>query len=307
MSYSKKRIDYNNTWPNHSIELTAEQNFKNALDDSNLDQIFKPIHLPLIEDVQFQRLLSFKIDIYEQLPLRPDIAFDLAWRTFEAYTTYFAKSNRWTVSKSWKILNKSCEDIFKNQINDETVLKSVFEELLNLIPLQATEFLIKRIFETTSIAIKSQQTQIKERVKDSLGTDLYDAIESKYGGTNFNATNQRNAALLLKTIITGEEVNILGQKFKLDIEKISKFLINGLLYTYRNERFHGDAFSPFKSSKADMKTYSVSYYYLITTYFFIACLIYRNYDSIINITEVGEKLNDNNSRFKLIFENFLKK
>lgn len=307
MSYSKKRIDYNNNWPNKNIEFTAEQSFKNALNDKGLSQIFLPIHLPLIEEFQFQRLLSFKIDIYDQLPLRPDIAFDLAWRTFEAYTAYFAKSNNWRISKSWKILNKSCEDIFKNQIKNNAILKSAFEELSNIIPLQATEFLIKRIFETTSNAIKSQQTQIRERVTDSLGADLYVAIENKYGGANFSAENQRKAALLLKTIISGKEVNISGKKFKLDTDEIMKLLINGLLYTYRNERFHGDAFSPFKSSKADMKTYSVSYYYLITTYFFIVCLIYKNYETIIDLTEICEKLNDNNNRFKLIFERFLKK
>lgn len=307
MSYSKKRIDYNNNWPNKNIEFQAEQDFKNALNDKGLNQIFKPIYLPLIDDFQFQRLLSFKIDIYEQLPLRPDIAFDLAWRTFEAYTSYFAKTNNWTVNKSWKILNKSCEDIFKNQINNDNTLQAVFEELTNIIPLQASEFLIKRIFETTSNAIKSQQTQIVERVKDFLGNDLYSAIETKYGGANFNAENQRKASLLLKIIITGSEVDVSGQKFKLDIEKRMKLIINGLLYTYRNERFHGDAFSPFKSSKTDMKTYSVSYYYLIATYFFIACLIYKNHETLMNINDISEKLDDNNNRFKLIFEKYLKK
>lgn len=68
MSYSRKRISYNNNWPNNQIEFEAEKQFKKELNDKGIIQIFKPIHLPLIEDFEFQRLLSFKIDIYEQLP-----------------------------------------------------------------------------------------------------------------------------------------------------------------------------------------------------------------------------------------------
>jgi hypothetical protein len=307
MSYSKKRIDYNNNWPNKEIEFQGQNDFEKLLLDKGLIQIFKPIKLPLITDFQFQRLLSFKIDIYEQLPYRPDIAFDLAWRTFEAYSTHYSVIGNWSVTKAWKILNKVSEDVLINALNNNLCLKLSFENLTKLIPLQATEFLIKRLFESTSNAIKSQQKQIIERTKECIGDDLYDALENKYGKTKFNAENQRKAGMLLQLIISGKEVNINSNKYKLSLLEILKFIISGILYSYRNERFHGDSFSPFKSSKTQIKTYALSYYYLIATYFLISLLIFKEYEPQFNVVELCDNLNSNNSRFKLAFENQLKK
>src|SRR5690606_24610083 len=109
--------------------------------------ILRPIQLPFIEDTQFQKLLSFIIDIYDQLPNRPDIAFDLAWRTFEAYSFYFRKLGNWSSKKTYVVLDKVCDDILINQINSSIPLQSALENLLAAIPLQATEFLVKRIFQ----------------------------------------------------------------------------------------------------------------------------------------------------------------
>jgi hypothetical protein len=41
------------------------------------------------------------------------------------------------------------------------------------------------------------------------------------------------------------------------------------LATYRHERFHGEAFSPFRSSKAKLKTYAHAYFLLISAYVLI--------------------------------------
>src|SRR5690606_13769692 len=102
-SYSKKRIDYNNKWPDEVISFSGQEAFHALLNEKGVKNILRPIQIPFIDDFQFQRLLSFKIDIYEQLPYRPDIAFDLAWRTFEAYSAYFAHIGNWNTSKTWKI------------------------------------------------------------------------------------------------------------------------------------------------------------------------------------------------------------
>lgn len=81
-----------------------------------------------------------------------------------------------------------------------------------------------------------------------------------------------------------------------------KLLINGLLYTYRNERFHGDAFSPFKSSKTQLKTFAHAYFCLISTYFFIAQLIYRHFESEFDINRIAESQAENTIRYNLVFD-----
>lgn len=305
MSYSKKRIDYNNKWPDEIIEFSGQRDFTKLMKDKGISNILRPIQLPLITDFQFQRLLSFKIDIYEQLPERPDIAFDLAWRTFEAYCTFMSIQLSWSVSKTWKILNKVTEDILEPQYNNNIILEDAHKNLINSIPLQATEFLARRMLENQSAAIKSQQRQIIERAKDSLGENLFNAIKTKYG--NLTPENQRKAGMVLQLLANGEKLEIEGQQFQLSRIKITKFLINSILYTYRNERFHGDAFSPFKSSKTKIKTYAHSYYLLICTYFFISQLIYKHNESVLNLDEIGESLSENSVRYNLIFGNQRKK
>ncbi|HFK5575204.1 hypothetical protein HZP98_00620 [Elizabethkingia anophelis] len=303
MSYSKKRIEYNNKWPDNVITFSGQQDFYKLLEEKKVENIFKPIILPNIEDEQFQRLLSFKIDIYEQLPYRPDIAFDLAWRTFEAYSSYFA--TRWNIVGMWKILNKVSEDILINQINKNLSLSEALKNLLNSVPLQATEFLVRRLFETTSLSLKPQKAQIIDRFKDSLGQDFFDCFKAKYG--ELNSENQRKAGMLLQIIISGKKISLEGKTFQFDTLQILKLIINGLLYTYRNERFHGDSFSPFKSSKTKIKTYAHSYFCLISTYFFIAQLIYKHFESEIDLNDMIKSLNDNTDRFNLVFKNQLKK
>ena len=305
MGYSKKRIDYNNKWPDEIIKFAGQEAFEKLLNKKGIINILRPIQLPLINDFQFQRLLSFKIDIYEQLPYRPDIAFDLAWRTFEAYSAYFSKVGNWNTTKAWKILNKVSEDILINQINENTNLQSVFLDLMNSVPLQATEFLVKRLFESTTASLKSQQNQIIERVTDSLGPDLFDSFKTKY--SVLTPDIQRKAGMLLQIMVTGTKVNIGGKDFQLNNLQKIKFLINRLLYTYRNERFHGDAFSPFKSSKTQIKTYSHSYYCLITTYFFIAQLIYKHFEPEFNIDKIATTLKENITRYNLVFDGHKRK
>jgi hypothetical protein len=305
MSYSKKRVDYNNKWPDEVIIFSGQEAFYALLNEKGIKNIIRPIQIPYIDDFQFQRLLSFKIDIYEQLPKRPDIAFDLAWRTFEAYSAYFAHIGTWNTTKTWKILNKTSEDILINQLNRNSNLLDAIRNLFNSVPLQATEFLVRRLFETTTTSLKSQQAQIIERVTDSLSEDLFQSFKAKYGV--LTPDSQRKAGMLLQLIISGERVDINGKSYQLSTTQILKLLINGLLYTYRNERFHGDAFSPFKSSKTQIKTYAHSYFCLISTYFFISQLIYQHFSSEFDIDKIANTLNENTIRYNLVFENHRKK
>jgi len=305
MSYSRIRTEYNNHWPDKQIEFSGQRDFINLYKEKGIDQILKPIKLPVVEDFQFQRLLSFKIDIYEQLPFRPDIGFDLAWRTFEAYSTYFSDLSNWSTTKTWKILKKVSEDILEPQLNNNHNLNNAFETLRDSIPLQACEYLIRRMLEPTTASIKSQQNMIIDRFKDAAGERLYEAVKKKY--PSLTPESQRRAGMLLQLIVRGERVEIEGTNFQLCREQILKLLINGILYTYRNERFHGDAFSPFKSSKTRIKTYAHSYYSLITVYFFITILILNDARCPIDASELALSLADNTSRYNLVFSNQIKK
>lgn len=305
MNFKKKRIDYNNNWPNEKYDCDAENKMLELFSDNNIRQILIPIKLPLIEEVQFQRLLSFKIDIYENLPKRPDIAFDLAWRTFEAHTAYHGKTKNWTVKKSHKVFDKVNEDILNNKLSSNQLLTEYFDDLFKSIPLQATEFIIKRTIEHPKGAIKSQHKQIKERVENSLGIDLVTAIIKKY--TPFDSAKQRRAGTMCQILLREKEIVLENKKYTItDLQRL-KFLISGLLYTYRNERFHGDAHSPFKSSLTKLKTYAHSYFCLISTYGLICLMMEESHPTEYDLNEIVKSLQKNLNRYNIIFGKQLKK
>ena len=88
----------------------------------------------------------------------------------------------------------------------------------------------------------------------------YDII-SLYGDDKMNALNQRNAALLLLLILRGKEVDIEGKVLKpLELEKRIELYVSCVIYSSRCERFHGDYYSPLKSSLADLATYYEYYF-----------------------------------------------
>jgi hypothetical protein len=240
------------------------------------------------------------------LPNRPDIAFDLAWRTFEAYCVYFSKEKNWSTRKTHKILDKIVEDILDTQFAGNANLSACIEKLLLSIPLQATEFLVSRLFDLNNDSIKSQQNQIKERVENAIGTEIFNAIQNKY--CPLNASTQRSAGLLFQIILAGKDFKFDNKKvFKLSLKERLKLLISGILYSYRNERFHGDAFSPFRSSKTTLKTYAYCNYCLNAVYFFLCQLMAEHFPTKFDLDIVSNSLNQNIDVYLLLFDNWKKK
>jgi len=301
MEYKIRRTNYNNDYPKSDMIFQSFVDFKKLLTEKNTDYIFKPVILPVISHNHFQVFLSNVIDTLDLLPLRPDLGFDIIWRTIDAYMDYYAKKRSWNIKKSHKILNKTSDEIFLNLINANPQILSNFTNLMRSIPLQSTEFIAKRIFDISRTAVnQNQQKYIKERVKDSIGDDLYDEIEKKF--TPLTPENQRNCGLLLQKLLNGEEIELNSNKFTLNNLGKLKLIVGGLLYSYRNERFHGDTFSPFRSSMSKLKTFAHSYYCFITAYNLLTYMIIEEFQNLLNVPDVITRLDDNINRFYKVFD-----
>jgi hypothetical protein len=90
--FLQKKIDYNNNWNGSQIWRTELQDqLDKRLASKGFKQILVPVQLKADacdilfkqENARLARLLSNIVDIYDELPYRPDVAFDLAWRAFE--------------------------------------------------------------------------------------------------------------------------------------------------------------------------------------------------------------------------------
>ncbi|OVE68231.1 hypothetical protein CCS79_09960 [Clostridium diolis] len=219
------------------------------------------------------------------------------------------------------LLNKTMEDIWLNQISTDEELRELFLEYCKFIPLQTCEFFIKAFFnsyddnkvivESNKLTLTKGQDSFYIRLAKKRSDEnenlkiILHLLYRKYGVNESRGKNLRNSSLLLKKMFNNElidfdcnkikdektnellenlnedEKELLELKYSLtEFDKLT-IIIKGMLYTYRNERFHGNLFSPFKSSKATFKTYAHAHYLFLVTHFFVLLLFKE--ESIIDL------------------------
>ncbi len=116
---------------------------------------------------------------------------------------------------------------------------------------------------------------------------------------------RRNGASLLRRIVRGEEVNLVGTSVQLTRDEQLFFLLSGLGYAFRNDRAHAKSIAPFRSSYASTKTYAHCW--------FMFLLIYEITFSFLHTTQSphqltgcpGKNFMDNNNAFEKLFVNHL--
>lgn len=76
---------------------------------------------------------------------------------------------------------------------------------------------------------------------------------------------------------------------------------------FRNERFHGTTFPPFRSSAAKLKTYAHGYFILQVAYaLLLEVFLYRNF-GVISQSTAGEAIEENKNLFVKLFDRELTK
>jgi hypothetical protein len=130
---------------------------------------------------------------------------------------------------------------------------------------------------------------------------------AKYGHPN-NGVITRKIGKLLYNLLQGQTMvlpkhNNPLQTHDYTLSLMQKFdlILNGLIYTYRNERFHGSTFSPFKSSKAKLSTYGHAHYMFLWSYFLVNLTkLFINHLGI-TATEIEQNMEINISSFEKLY------
>lgn len=94
----RKQIDFNNEWPKiRSFSSEATQTFENRLKENKIEQLFEPIKLEkdkaleyFMEHKDISKIFSSILDTFDMLPMHPDLAFDVVWRTLEISLKYLS-------------------------------------------------------------------------------------------------------------------------------------------------------------------------------------------------------------------------
>lgn len=284
--WTEKRIAYNNTWPEAGYWYSdVQQMLDEWLHGQGIKQIFEPVKLSegakdiLFPNAKLNKVFSGIVDIYDELPYRPDEGFNIAWRSLEIFMNHH-KSIAWPKDndKATHLMLRTVKELIMPLVNKDSRVKEMWERFLNEIPISVLRFAIIRCFIQHDLAITDKAEKVSERAKDILTKELYAEIKAKYKleeTVKPDSDVLRRSSLLLQKILRGEKVTVNNNDFKVDIEKRLLFMLSCVLYTYRCERFHGDYFSPFKSNMATLKTYAFSYYLLTFSYVYLWTLIYQ--------------------------------
>lgn len=275
----RKQIDFNNQWPNiNCVEIESTLVFKHRLKENGLKQLLFPIQLDMENAIalfennkDISKIFSTTLDAFDVLPMHPDIAFDVVWRALEISFRYLSV-NSWSygVDKGFdQVLRKGCDDIVAPYCNSDGFVSQMFEDLLANISLVSLRYLVVRLFFKMDLSVCPQVMFVRKRADELLGKNILQSIHDKYVDDNgkMNAENQRKAARLFRLIFKGEQVDINGLILKpLELSKRVELYVSCTIYSSRCERFHGDHYSPLKSSLANLETYYEYYYLLIFSY-----------------------------------------
>ncbi|WP_431781580.1 hypothetical protein [Streptomyces chumphonensis] len=262
----RERIDIIAAWSTSGIvaerrRLLIEEQFAQRVTRTG-SRFFVPLPLPHSDDLWYHTQVSFLLEALDALPRRPDIAFDSAWKVLEktAVTRLpTRRGGRPNVTDALKLLSA-----------DRRLSGAVTEALLADVPSQTCGYLFKRLVLREPA---ESSAQARKRLSTGYGAgdglpaeiDAFLAlVEKRYAAPDTDTA--RRGAMLLRRALSGERLDVGGTPVALSPQARLRILLCGLLYTARNERYHGESFSPFYSSAASIKTYTHPHYLFLAAY-----------------------------------------
>lgn len=290
-----ERLNVINMWAKLGIQerrdlFKVEKQFRELLNECNAS--FKPAALSLDYDLHFQREVSYMIDAFDALPLRPDIAFDSIWRAFELEI----KSHR--ASPSNVNITESLSHYAPKVDSDFIAL------LAATIPTQACEHLFKTIVTNKLRGTFSRaESRIQDLIKSNKNAEFFiNHLRTRY--VNDTDIERRKGAILIRRAMRGESLKLGALRlFTLDETSRSQILISLYLWTVRNDRYHGDSFSPFISSKTHINTYAGIFYSFMLTYYLLLWLWVSERPQVIpgGRSAIIDSINENINFIKALF------
>ena len=318
-AWTQKRIHYHNV-QEKGVTVWKEQAqnvLKQKMDECKLVQIFDPLHLNeakaleiLFEQAKLNKIHSMYCDLYEELPYRPDMAFDVVWRSFEVMSKYYCGEVLGNVGISdVDMFQRISKEVILPILNKNNQLEKAFNSLVEAIPESTLRFVVVRLYLKRELGIYPQLNLIRDRAKNILSEEMYNDFHDTYFDVNniLSRDNHIKAAKMLRSIILGEVVALNGKKYKdLSFELRIEFIISCILYVSRCERYHGDYMSQFKSSLAKQAIYHNFYFLLTITdlLFWIVMYKFMEHESIptlFNLDKMAECSEKRRKNLEMVF------
>jgi hypothetical protein len=309
---SAQRIDSHNSWPK-KVGFAAELDFQQRIADAAGAAPFKTADLNDAGTAEFHRYLGNLIDGLDALPQRPDYTFDHCFRIIDSAAKQLTGKTKTTYA-----INEVYLNLFST---DPGTWSDIVEHLAFNIPMASAEYIARRLLDA-SIGKGTDPHAIASRAKKCLDSQRYAEITDKYSYGNFPGAPGAavNAcATFLRLLLATKRTSPLPKSKKsanaatypaLDLtvaantltsEEKLRLLLSLFLFVMRNERQHGSAVSPFRTSKATLERYASYYYALYCAYAFALGVISARDATTIQALTIFENVQVNISAFKKFF------
>jgi hypothetical protein len=312
----RQRIEIVNSWPTKN-QFEIEKVFTQKLKTLNIQESFRPVHFNYSNEKYFQRSVAYILDSLDFLPNRPDLAFDFIWRAIDFLSRESVLEENIPFNNDKDILKASVDIVWTNYFDQNLNIKNNLLTLLQCVPVQSCEYLFKRIYSTYDDSKPNNPNKEVSRligfdggsVRNTQAKQIIDLIKVKYPYSD--TISRRKGSRFLYRYIKGDELSISAedptQTIKADFSQSLNFFINGILYTFRNDRAHGGVFSPFRSSKATMRTYAHCSFTFLLGYYLLVALIHKRDNSLISEESLQNNYNLNIELFKNLYGRNLKR
>lgn len=314
--HQKERVKYINDWkvnkniPALDYEFPVEKQFRNRVKNSE-SSIFKPLKFPYNDNKNFQVLVSFILDGLRFLPYRPDISFDSFWKALEVEVCRINGKQNITDS----LAAASCIHWSSYFAINQNVKSALYDALASA-PVQTFELGAKHTVGSVAMLnsqapldITIQTPQNKRLIRfpsDNQRGNLKDFLLD--ASVHFNGVaspeNMRKCALLLRRIFSGQlnpSKTAVSSAFSISDQEKLHFFVSGIMYTFRNNRFHGSSPSPFTSSVAAMTTYAHTYYMVFVTYSLLIISMSISGSLTVTSNEIEENIRENRNIVSELF------
>ncbi|TBX66052.1 hypothetical protein [Bacillus toyonensis] len=306
-SFSQMRHDYIKDWPNIT-PFQAENEYENNIDNFSKagKELFLPHPVSYSSDNYHNIAVSFIIDALDVMHKHPNFAFDFIFRAFDNYS-----GNLFGVNTLKEKLENGI-DRWADIIEQNNEVKSLFNKLLKNMPQITCQYLYARIFEyydDSKPAEDPRQGLLLKRLlkirninRQWVATDvkMKNVVELSYMKFGFNKNDYHNSirkgSRFFYVYFNKDSVKLpisTNSEIDITIETVDKLhlLVNGILYTMRNDRAHGASSSSFKSSKASLRTYAHNHFCFISIYFLLQLLMIDTtsdeIDTLINVMNLN--------------------
>jgi len=287
----RRRIEIVHSWPSKA-QFEIEKIFSEKLQSLSIPEAFRPVSLNYSNEKFFQRSIAYMLDALDFLPYRPDLAFDFIWRAIDFLTSQTVSEQGISCNNDKDILRASVDTLWTNYFKTNPILNACFLKLIQCVPVQSCEYLFKRLYANYDASKPNNPNKEISRLiafdggaaRNLEAKQVIELIRQNYPYDGM--ISRRKGSRFLFRYIKGDELTVsdgaLSKTISANLAQQLNFCINGILYTLRNDRAHGGVFSPFRSSKATLRTYAHCGFSFLLAYYLLLALIDIRDDKLIN-------------------------